>query len=233
MQDRPACMGKTERDPLPRGRAVVSAIRRDPAPSPPSAHKRRNESLNDPAPKGAQTHGSGAAPDFMDLSPARDGPSQGSSITYQPEQHADENGFAHLLLERMSPDGLSDQSAKVNTWRNIPARCRPKIADIIIDIEQRATGGSECACDNCHNCNLRYQAWLEFHYLFQSLMRNKERLQPEKDPGPKVDAISRERVQRAKAHGWKGLVEEYLADAALRLKSDLDRGQPAPTARLL
>ena len=64
-------------------------------------------------------------------------------------------------------------------------------------------------------------------------MRNKERLQPEKDPGPKVDAISRERVQRAKAHGWKGLVEEYLADAALRLKSDLDRGQPAPTARLL
>ena len=118
----------------------------------------------------------------------------------------------------MQPDDLSDQAAKVDTWKNI---------------EQRATGGSEYTCGNCHHCNLRYQAWLEFHYLFQILMRNKERLQPEKDAGPKVDAIIRERVQRAKAHGWKGLVEEYLADAALRLKSDLDRGQPAPTARLL
>ena len=92
----------------------------------------------------------------------------------------------------MQPDDLSDQAAKVDTWKNI---------------EQRATGGSEYTCGNCHHCNLRYQAWLEFHYLFQILMRNKERLQPEKDPGPKVDAISRERVQRAKAHGWKGLVE--------------------------
>ena len=109
----------------------------------------------------------------------------------------------------MSPDGLSDQAAKVSTWRNIPARCRPKIADIIIDIEQRATGGSECTCDNCHHCNLRYQTWLEFHYLLQILMRNKERLHTEKDAGPKVDAIIRELVQRAKAHDWKGLVEEY------------------------
>ena len=119
--------------------------------------------------------------------PARDGPSQGSSITNQAEEHAFENRFAHLLFEGMSPDDLSDQAAKVNTWRNIPARCRPNIADIIIEIEQRTTGGSECTCDNCQHCNLRYQTWLEFHYLFQIIMRNKERLEPEKDAGPKVD----------------------------------------------
>ena len=34
-------------------------------------------------------------------------------------------------------------------------------------------------------------------------------------------------------HGWKGPVEEYLADAALRRKADLDRGQRAPVARVL
>ena len=143
MQDRPACMGKPEGDTPPRGRAVASAVRRDPAPSPPSAHKRRNETCDEPAAKRALTNGSEAVPDFMDLSdraawpsldgspgaPARDGPSQGSSITDQPEQHADENGFAHLLLEGIPPVDLSDQATKENTWRNIPARCRPKIAD--------------------------------------------------------------------------------------------------------
>ena len=81
------------------------------------------------APKRAQANCSEAVPDSMDLSPARDGPSQGSSITDQPEQHADENGFAHLLLEGIPPVDLSDQATKENTWRNIPARCRPKIAD--------------------------------------------------------------------------------------------------------
>ena len=73
----PACMGSEQGDPPPRGRAVAaeprgetavlpnstdartpprgravaSANRRDPAPSPPSAHKRRNESCDDPAAK--------------------------------------------------------------------------------------------------------------------------------------------------------------------------------------
>ena len=83
MQDRPACMGKPERDPLPRGRAVASAIRRDPAPSPPPAHKRRNDSFNDPATKRALTHDSETVPDFMELSPARDGPSAHRSLINQ------------------------------------------------------------------------------------------------------------------------------------------------------
>ena len=50
--------------------------------------------------------------------PAPDGPIQASPITDQPEQHAYENGFAHLLFEGISPDDLSDQAAKVNTWRS-------------------------------------------------------------------------------------------------------------------
>ena len=162
MQVRPACVGSEQGDPPPRGRAVAaeprgetavlpnstdartpprgravaSANRRDPAPSPPSDHKRRNESCDDPAAKRALTRGSERVPAFMDLSdravwpsldgslgaPAPDGPSQASPITDQPEQHAYENGFAHLLFEGISPDDLSDQAAKVNTWRNIPAR---------------------------------------------------------------------------------------------------------------
>ena len=51
--------------------------------------------------------------------------------------------------------------------------------------------------------------------------------------GPKVDTVIRDRVQRAISHGWKGLVEEYNADAALRYKADLDRGPSVPAPRVL
>ena len=33
----------------------------------------------------------------------------------------------------------ADNAAKVDTWRNIPKRARPKIADMIIEIAERAT----------------------------------------------------------------------------------------------
>ena len=38
---------------------------------------------------------------------------------------------------------------------------------------------------------------------------------------------------RAQKHGWHGLVEEYHADAALRRKEDLAKGQPEPIKRTL
>ena len=51
--------------------------------------------------------------------------------------------------------------------------------------------------------------------------------------GPKVDEIISNRVIRAQKHGLHGLVEEYHADAALRRKEDLAKGQPEPIKRTL
>ena len=149
----------------------------------------------------------------------------------------DEPTFAHLLLTGRSEEEVADTAAKVNTWRNIPKRARPKIADMIVEIEARATSGDPCSspnCPGCHACDRRCRAWQDFDYLFQILMRNKESEGPSvAKSGPKVDEIIRDRIQQVREHGWKGPVEEYLADAALRRKADLDRGQRAPVARVL
>jgi len=104
----------------------------------------------------------------------------------------------------------------------------------------------ECVYDcNCQSCTRRFHAWQEFDYVCQLLVRNKEVAQPspakdagpssgkQHDNGPKVDTVIRDRVQRAISHGWKGLVEEYNADAALRYKADLDRGPSVPAPRVL
>ena len=147
-----------------------------------------------------------------------------------------EEGFAQYLFTDRGAEELSDIAAKVNTWRIIPARARPKIANILIDIEKRATDGTECVYDcNCQSCTRRFHAWQEFDYVCQILVRNKEAAQPTpaKDAGPKVDTVIRDRVQRAISHGWKGLVEEYHAEAALRYKADLDRGPSVPAPRVL
>ena len=92
----------------------------------------------------------------------------------------DEPTFAHLLLTGRSEEEVADTAAKVNTWRNIPKRARPKIADMIVEIEARATSGDPCSspnCPGCHACDRRCRAWQDFDYLFQILMRNKEHRQ--------------------------------------------------------
>ena len=67
------------------------------------------------------------------------------------------------------------------------------------------------------------RAWQDFDYIMQILMRNRENSEPKAvKTGPKVDEIIRGRVQQVKVHGSKRLFEEYLADAALRRKADLD-----------
>ena len=60
----------------------------------------------------------------------------------------DEPTFAHLLFDGRSEEEAADTAAKVNTWRNIPKRARPKIADMIIEIAERATSGDPCPLTN-------------------------------------------------------------------------------------
>ena len=112
----------------------------------------------------------------------------------------DEPTFAHLLLTGRSEEEVADTAAKVNTWRNIPKRARPKIADMIVEIEARATSGDPCSspnCPGCHACDRRCRAWQDFDYLFQILMRNKESEGPSvAKSGPKVDEIIRDRIQQ-------------------------------------
>ena len=77
----------------------------------------------------------------------------------------DEPTFAHLLLTGRSEEEVADTAAKVNTWRNIPKRARPKIADMIVEIEARATSGDPCSspnCPGCHACDRRCRAWQDF-----------------------------------------------------------------------
>ena len=149
----------------------------------------------------------------------------------------DEPTFAHLLFDGRSEEEAADTAAKVNTWRNIPKRARPKIADMIIEIADRATSGDPCPltnCTGCAACARRDRAWQDFDYIFQILMRNHENTEANAvKTGPKVDEIIRDRVQQVKVHGWKGPAEEYIADAALRRKADLDRGQQTPVPRVL
>ena len=108
---------------------------------------------------------------------------------------------------------------------------------MIIEIADRATSGDPCSstnCAGCNACNRRLRAWQDFDYLFQVLLRNKEAAEPAVvKTGPKVDEVIRDRIQQVKDHGWKGPVDEYLADAALRRKADLDRGQQLPVPRVL
>ena len=150
---------------------------------------------------------------------------------------SDEPTFAHLIFSSSSEEEAADTAAKVNTWRNIPKRARPKVADMIIEIAERATSGDPCVsvnCAGCHACNRRARAWQDFDYLFQVLMRNQESAEPSAaKTGPKVDEIIRDRIQHVKVHGWKAQVDQYLADAALRRKADLDRGQKMPVPRVL
>ena len=153
------------------------------------------------------------------------------------EPHSE--GFAHLLFLDQPEEEVEDTAAKINTWRIIPQRALPKVADFIIEIEARATGGAECRehnCEGCDACNRRFFAWQDFRFLFQLLARNKEaepQAQQTQKSGPKVDDIIRDRAQRVKQYGWKGVVEEYISDAALRLKSDLDKGPATPVRRTL
>ena len=108
---------------------------------------------------------------------------------------------------------------------------------MIIEIAERATFGNPCSSTNCDGCcccacDRRLRAWQDFDYLFQILMRNRESAEPNASKtGPKVEII-RDRIQHVKVHGWKGPVEEYLADAALRHKADLDKGQQVPVPRI-
>ena len=108
---------------------------------------------------------------------------------------------------------------------------------MIIEIADRATSGEPCSSTNCCGCRAccrRDRAWQDFDYIMQVLMRNHENSEPGAvKTGPKVDEIIRDRVQQVKVHGWKGPVEEYLADAALRQKADLDRGPCTPAPRVL
>ena len=160
----------------------------------------------------------------------------GSDQTYD---EPNSEGFAHLLFSGRSEEEVEDMAAKVNTWRIIPQRALPKLADFIIEIEARATGGAECCehnCEGCDACNRRFFAWQDFRFLFQLLARNKEaepQVPQTQKSGPKVDDIIRDRAQQVKQYGWKGVVEEYISDAALRLKSDLDKGPAVPVQRVL
>ena len=153
---------------------------------------------------------------------------------------SDDSSFAHLLFGNgtdLSQEEVADSAAKVNTWRNLPARARPKLAELLIGMIDRATGHdcSCCADVECRACQRALHAWQEIDYIFQVLVRNTERSNPSEPHkvGPKVDIIIRDRIQQAITNGWKGLVEEYHADAALRYKQDLDRGQPQPPPRIL
>ena len=153
---------------------------------------------------------------------------------------SDDSSFAHLLFGNgtdLSQEEVADSAAKVNTWRNLPARARPKLAELLIGIIDRATRHdcSCCADVECRACQRALHAWQEIDYIFQVLVRNTERSNPSEPHkvGPKVDIIIRDRIQQAITNGWKGLVEEYHADAALRYKQDLDRGQPQPPPRIL
>ena len=251
--------------PLPRGRAAASGPRRDQLSPPPSAQKRGRDSVGDPAAKrafrGSDDEDSRSSvfdiesqqyPDKVQPSPRE--PSEGQQDTAADNiSRTDQgttgvapthNGFAPLLFggdTGLTEDEAEDIAAKVNTWRILPKRALPKIADFVIEISDRATSGAECerrCCEGCDACKARNEAWLEFHYLFQLLARNKEESKESKPTqmmksGPKVDDIIKVRSQQAKQHGWKGIVEEYRADAALRHKVDLDRGQPTPAARKL
>ena len=122
----------------------------------------------------------------------------------------DEPTFAHLLFDGRSEEEVADTAAKVNTWRNIPKRSRPKIADMIIAIADRATSGDPCSsanCIGCRACERRNRAWQDFDYIFQILMRNREKEEPTAvKTGSKVDEIIRDRIQHVKVHGWKGPV---------------------------
>ena len=94
---------------------------------------------------------------------------------------SDEPTFAHLIFSSSSEEEAADTAAKVNTWRNIPKRARPKVADMILEIAERATSGDPCVsvnCAGCHACNRRARAWQDFDYLFQVLMRNQESAEP-------------------------------------------------------
>ena len=149
------------------------------------------------------------------------------------ESTGTKNMFAHLLFggtTGLREDDVADTAAKVNTWRIIPARARPKIADMLIEIGSRATDYSQSASNQ-----QRVEAWREFDYIFQILARCTEQdaSTAVHRSGPKVDDIIKARVFTAEKYGWSGLVEEYHADAALRQKRDLDKGQPEHVPRTL
>ena len=118
---------------------------------------------------------------------------------------SDEPTFAHLLFDGRSEEEVADTAAKINTWRNIPKRARPKIAEMIIEIADRATSGEPCSSTNCCGCRAccrRDRAWQDFDYIMQVLMRNHENSAPSAvKTGPKVDEIIRDRVQQVKVHG--------------------------------
>ena len=76
----------------------------------------------------------------------------------------------------------------------------------------------------------------EFDFFFQILARATEQDRPPEayQSGPKVDQIIKGRVHTARSpYEWKSLVEEYHAEAALRRKRDLDKGQPEGIQRKL
>ena len=149
--------------------------------------------------------------------------------------------FAQLLFggdTGLTEEEVADSAAKVDTWRVLPARARPKLAHLIVDMVDRATGHEDCTAsssEECLACQQRLHAWQELDYIFQLTARNVESSGPRdsNQTGPKVDEIITSRIIRAQKQGWKALVEEYHGDAALRRKQDLDQGQPEPTQRIL
>ena len=82
------------------------------------------------------------------------------TLTIPPDEPTD-----ICLFDGRSEEGAADTAAKVNTWRNIPKRARPKIADMIIEIADRATSGDPCPltnCTGCAACARRDRAWQDF-----------------------------------------------------------------------
>ena len=78
------------------------------------------------------------------------------------ESTGTKNMFAHLLFggtTGLREDDVADTAAKVNTWRIIPARARPKIADMLIEIGNRALDYSESASNQ-----QRVEVWREIDY---------------------------------------------------------------------
>ena len=105
----------------------------------------------------------------------------------------------------------------------LPARARPKLAEVLVDMVDRATGHAECTSNSggqCLACQQRLHAWQGIDCIFQLTARNVEcsGRRDANQTGPKVDDIISSRVVRAQKQGWAALVEEYHGGAALRRK---------------
>ena len=116
-----------------------------------------------------------------------------------------ETSFAQLLFgggTGLTEEEVADSAAKVDTWRVLPARARPKLAHLIIDMVDKATGHEDCksnSSEECLACQQRLHAGQELDYIFQLTARNVECSGPRdsNQTGPNVDEIITSRIVRA------------------------------------